>query len=115
MRAIFTLLILAVCFSGYSAAAHAFADEGCSTKIESAAGVDKADCTHHAKKSENSDKTQKSACMECLHCCAGHVVASFSDQHIKIAMPENILASLPLQALKSQDFSSLLRPPQNLA
>lgn len=105
------ILVLALAFSGFSAAAHAMNDTG--HVVSSDIQGDSSDI-NSADTSNDKSKTEKVACTDCLHSCS-HMV-SLPDN--KMRMPEFASADPVIEA---KDFlpdaltSSLLRPPKTLA
>jgi hypothetical protein len=118
MRVFFAFLIIAIAFSGFSTASHAFDMEGCTEmmKSEMSKDMDMADCPGHQKndaKKDTDNTAKKSACPDCVHCCTSHAV-SLTNFSVKLLPVEATLASPPLQVLKSDLLFSLLRPPKSL-
>lgn len=121
MRVFFMLLIFAIGFSGYSAAAHAFMQGDCdpvSMSKMTDKGMDMSDCPGHtgdkdAKKDVEPSKTSKAKCMDCTHCCMTH--ATFH-QNSMTAFPQ--IASIVIPSIDSgearDNLFSLLRPPRSL-
>lgn len=108
------LLIFAIGFSGYSAAAHAFGPDSCNTAMKAEMadqGVDVADCADHQDSQEkNSDKI----CLDCTHCCASHAI-SLSNYNFALPEPDASGLSYSLEASHNSDFiASMLRPPRSL-
>ena len=76
------LLIFAIGFSGYSAAAHSFGPDSCDpammTKVVDD-GMDMSDCPGHQadqdqQKDSDQSKSSKAKCMDCTHCCTSHAM-----------------------------------------
>ena len=121
MRLFFMLLIFAIGFSGYSAAAHAFAQGDCAPISISKAidqGMDMSDCPGHKsgediKKDTETGKTSKVKCLDCTHCCMTHVTLH---QNYTINFPP--VASIHRPSLESgearDNLFSQLRPPRTL-
>jgi hypothetical protein len=63
-------------------------------------------------KGEHEKKPEKSNCLECIHCCTGHV-ASLSSISVKLLPVQAALDAPLLQVLKSDLLFSLLRPPKS--
>ncbi len=116
MRVLIVLMILAINFSGFSTAAHAFTDVFCDSvsgqQVEAGAECPDHQLTSASEKGTAGDLAGKAQCLDCIHCCGGHVYN----------MP---LASLPVQAVVTPvtypvltdniagDYAfSLLRPPK---
>ncbi len=119
MRVFLALLIFVIGFSGFSTASHAFDNGGCNGAMQSemSKDMDMSDCPDHQKKSDvkkDADNTaKKSACLDCVHCCASHAV-NLANSSVKYMAVEATLAPAPSQILKSNFLFSLLRPPRNL-
>ena len=121
MRVFFMLLIFAIGFSGYSAAAHAFMQGDCdpiSMSKMTEKGMDMSDCPGHksdkeAKKDIAPSKTSKAKCLDCTHCCMSH--ATFH-QNYTISFPPiaSILSPSVEDGEARDNLFSLLRPPRTL-
>jgi len=111
MKILMAVLVLALAFSGFSAASHAMSDTG---HIVSSDTQDGSSDINSADSSKDDSKAEKVACPDCLHCCS-HVVFQTDN---KTQMPE-FASSDPV--IEATDFlpdaltSSLLRPPKTLA
>lgn len=121
MRVFLMLLIFAIGFSGYSAAAHAFGSDSCNpAAMEKMAdqGMDMSDCPgHQADQDEQTDtdqgKSSKTKCMDCTHCCTSHAI-SLSNYDFDLPEPEISRLSPTLEAIHNSDFiASMLRPPKS--
>lgn len=128
MRILLMLLIFAVGFSGYSAAAHAFGHETCDPAVMAQMAddndvehqaMDMSDCPGHQvdqghQKDADTDKTaNKGKCMDCTHCCTSHAM-SLPDYRV-IALPQTSVSDLNSVDLLVGDFLySLKRPPKSL-
>lgn len=122
MRVFFMLLIFSIGFSGYSAAAHAFAPDSCNPAMQaemSGQGVDMVDCADHQDAQDNQagtdqDKNSDKICLDCTHCCASHSM-SLSNYDFGLPEPEASRLSPALEASHNSDFiASMLRPPRSL-
>lgn len=127
MRVLLMLLIFAIGFSGYSAAAHAFGHESCDPAMmmqmadDSAEheGMDMSDCPGHEadqdqQKDADADKSSsKGKCMDCTHCCTSHAV-SISEYSVGFLPPSSVLNPPPLNLSAGDFLFSLLRPPKSL-
>lgn len=126
MRVFLMLLIFAIGFSGYSAAAHAFGHESCDPAMmmqmtDDAAheGMDMSDCPGHQadqdqQKDASADKsTSKDKCMDCTNCCTSHAV-SLSDYSVGFSPPSSVLNPSPLNLSAGDFIYSLKRPPKSL-
>lgn len=122
MRVLLMLLIFAIGFSGYSAAAHAFAPDSCNSTIKAelaGQGADMADCADlqddqdrqaDSGQGKNSDKI----CLDCTHCCASHAM-NLPNYDFGLPKPESSRLSPSLEAVNNSDFiASMLRPPKSL-
>lgn len=113
------LLIFAIGFSGYSAAAHAFMQGDCAPTSMSKAmdqGMDMSDCPGHkggtdTKEDAESGKTSKAKCLDCTHCCITHVTLH---QNYTITFPPVANIHSPsLERGEARDsLFSQLRPPR---
>lgn len=116
MRIFLAILVFAISFSGYSAAAHAFSDELCASEAQAEMTLN-ADCADHhggadsQQDTENSDT--KSVCVDCLHCCASHG-ASLQPVSIRFNPVPMTLSAALTPTLTGDYLFSLLRPPKNL-
>lgn len=121
MRVFFILLIFAIGFSGYSAAAHAFVQGDCTPASISKAmdeGIDMSDCPGHkggkdAKEDAESGKTSKAKCLDCTHCCMTHVTLQQNDMITFPSIANIHSPSLEYGEARDSLFSQL-RPPRSL-
>lgn len=114
MRTLIMIIILAIAFSGYSAAAHAFSMESC----DPVAIEQPVHCADHqdSKSSDHSADTHKSAtnaCLDCHHCCASHAVGLSDYSVIHPPQAERHVATLA-DGYSDYFSFSLLRPPRTL-
>lgn len=128
MRIFLILLIFAIGFSGYSAAAHAFSHLSCDPdimiQIEDAsaghANMDMSDCPEHQadqnhKKDAGIEKVaSKDKCIDCTKCCASQVMSLHDFKGF--FLPQSIiLEPTSVGLLRVGDFLySLKRPPKSL-
>ncbi len=111
MKILMAILVLALAFSGFSAASHAMSDTGHIVSSDIQGGSSD---INSADSSKDDSKAEKIACPDCLHSCS-HMV--FLPDN-KMRMPE-FASSDPV--IEATDFlpdaltSSLLRPPKTLA
>lgn len=114
MRLIFSILILAITFSGYMAAAHAFEPVG----GEQTQTMDMAICDGCQQgnapdtQDQNSDAA-KNCGMNCHSCCSGPA-GFFSTAYIGLPLASANLSSFYTDKLAGEYLFSLLRPPRNL-
>ena len=120
MRVFLMLIIFALVFSGYSAAAHAFGKESCNPVVVSDVadeGMNMSDCPDHQPKPEhqqdsNTDKSAKANCMDCTHCCASHAI-NLLDHAVDFPSQAAALNPPPVNGFAGEYFFSLLRPPKS--
>ena len=120
MRVFFMLLIFAIGFSGYSAAAHAFSQDDCApTSVSEAKDqqTDMSDCPGHKggkniKSDTESGKTSKAKCLDCSHCCMAHVTLN---QNYTVPLPPltGILSPSHESGKARESLFSQLRPPRH--
>ncbi len=125
MRVFLMILIFAIGFSGYSAAAHALSHEFCNPMMEQADGdsshkdMDMSDCPGHAagkdqQKDTDQDKgAKKGKCMDCSHCCPSHAM-SLLNYSLSLPLLSDLLNPKPMYGHVDEVFFSLLRPPKSL-
>ena len=121
MRVFVMMLIFAIGFAGYSAAAHASAQDSCNPAM--AKDIKSFDCADHQaghdqKKdaSPDNDASGKGKCPDCNHCCAFHAAGLFSHDAMSIIPPGAAIPGWkPVTGLAGDYLSSLLRPPKSLA
>ena len=121
MRVFLMLLIFAIGFSGYSAAAHAFGPDSCdpAMKAEMAdSGMDMSDCPGHQadqdkQKDTDTSKTSKAKCMDCTHCCASHAM-NLPEYSMNFQAQATVLNLPPTTGIDGDYLMSLLRPPKSL-
>ena len=114
MKFFLTIMVIALAFSGYSAASHAMGTKDCSSK----AGSQLEEC-QHTDASTDKDHAQKhdkkeAKCMDCTHCCASSAAISPVKQ-LNFSMTGAVFAPEPSRAQPQGRFFSLLRPPRTLA
>lgn len=116
------LMIFAIGFSGFSAAAHAFDMESCGsmtmTQIDDA-GMAMPDCSDHKAaqdqgKATDHHKGANGKCLDCTHCCMSHAMAIHD---YSVDFPRLVTVHVPSPAdVNVGDYRfSLLRPPKSLA
>jgi hypothetical protein len=125
MRVFLMLLIFAIGFSGYSAAAHAFGPDSCDPAMKAEMtnagmdhGLDMSDCPgHQADQDKQTDadqsKSSKEKCMDCTHCCTSHAV-NLSDYSVNFLQPTAVLHPSLVHGYVDGLLTSLLRPPKSL-
>lgn len=122
MRVFLMLIIFAIGFSGYSAAAHAFGPDSCTSTMKAEMadqGIDMAGCaSHQADQDKQSDADQNKnsgkMCLDCTHCCASHSM-NLSNYDFGLPEPEASRLSPSPEASHNSDFiASMLRPPRSL-
>ena len=116
MRVFLMLMIFAIGFSGYSAAAHAYGDMGCqpNSKAEVVDQVmDMGDCLGHQEEGDTQNNTDKtsSKSMDCTHCCASHAI-NLSYYSMNIHALAAVLNPPPQTENDGDYLFSLLRPPK---
>lgn len=119
MRILLVLLIFAIGFSGFSAAAHAFDSQNC--HASSSDGGKEAgalsDCPEHAATQsqtlDSSNQGDTHTCLNCDHCCVSYLgFPEFSDT---FDVPDSSEAfTLTDAAMADSAVSGLKRPPKHL-
>lgn len=125
MRVFLMLLIFAIGFSGYSAAAHAFGPDSCNPTMKAEMadsnmdqGMDMSDCPGHQadqdKQTDNDQsKSSKAKCMDCTHCCASHAM-NLPEYSMNFQPQATVLNLPPTTGIDGDYLMSLLRPPKSL-
>jgi len=121
MRVFFMLLIFAIGFSGYSAAAHAFMQGDCDPVSMSKMadnGMDMSDCPGHSgnkdvKKDVEPSKTSKAKCLDCTHCCMNHAALQKNEAMVFLTISNVSVSSFEVGQARD-NLLSLLRPPRTL-
>lgn len=113
MRILILTLILAIGFSGYSAAAHAFAMESCGS-----AAIEKTDCADHhdnqiSDHGSDQHQSDKGVCLDCHHCCSSHA-AGLPDYSVDYPPQARLHHPAPADVYSDHFAFSLLRPPKSL-
>ena len=116
MRVLVILLIFAIGFSGFSAAAHAFDSQKCAQGVSLEKNMSSMDDCHDgaANKDDNSGtKDGKHLCLTCGHCCVSHVAMPAMG-----LMMSDTVVSLSYTAvdtsLDGDILSGFERPPKSL-
>lgn len=123
MRVMLFALILSFMFSGFSAAAHAFTNDSCDpAAISKSVDFGNDECFGHQPEPDqskdspsndvNKDNAAKSKCLDCVHCCSGHVFNT-TDYSINIAIEDNKLFPIYGEIAIGEHHFSLLRPPKS--
>lgn len=117
MRILLMILVFAIGFSGFPAAAYAFSKDSCDSAILSQlADTNHEGCSDHhqdQKEKASHDKAEKSKCLDCAHCCTSHAfnASSYSLKfHLEARKVFPILKDRPI----GDYHFSLLRPPKAL-
>ena len=120
MRVFLILLIFAIGFGGFSAAAHAFDAQKCHTEATTDAKADGSQhhCPEHmaAKGSTSDSDSDKEAhiCLSCDHCCVSH--AAFPQFIAALFTPDRNEAYEVFDAVVADNIvAGLKRPPKFLA
>lgn len=115
MKFLLTIIILALAFSGYSAASHAMGNEECastsSTQLEECGHADAASDKDHAQKHE---KNGAAKCIDCTHCCASSAIINHT-KPLSYSLTSAIFAYESSLSQPQGRLFSLLRPPKTLA
>lgn len=119
MRILLVLLIFAIGFSGFSAAAHAFDSQNCheATSAEKKEAGAFPDCPEHAatqsQTADSSTQDDSHVCVNCDHCCSSPL--GFSQFSGTLDIPERSEAfALADAAMADSAVSELKRPPKYL-
>lgn len=114
MRVLLLILMFAIGFSGFSAAAPAFAASIEHAHIEkSVAGADVLDQAEMPVQ-DSGHHSSKSPCLDCVHCCSAHFTFSQPNTAIAFDLQNVVLAAFVDSRNDSGYRLSLLRPPQSL-
>jgi hypothetical protein len=110
------MLIFAIGFSGFSAAAHAFDSSKCGQISVEKMDDAQNDCAKHLKNASKDDqksKDSKHSCTNCGHCCMSHAALTQFGVHAVVPIHKTIFPHL--NAEPDDDFiSGLKRPPRIL-
>ncbi len=113
MRLIFSILIVSLLVTGFSAAAHAFGDISLNEKgqIQMA---DESQCHKHQDDGKTKEiPAHKKQDMNCHYCCAALLGLPQVFAQGFVPQPE-LLVSLPLHYVEADFVLTLLRPPKSL-
>ncbi len=118
MRILVLLLVFAIGFSGFSAAAHAVDLQKCGQTLSVEEVDDTQDaCAQHVKndfKEKQASKDVEHSCINCGHCCMSH--ATIMQGGISILVPILKTTFVNIISEPDDDFiSGLKRPPRILA
>jgi hypothetical protein len=127
MRVFLMLLIFAIGFSGYSAAAHAFGHQSCDPAMmmqiedasaESPVSTDMPDCPEHQsyqnlqKNADTEKVASKDKCMDCTQCCTSQLMSLHDFKGVFLPR-SSVLEPTYVDFLHIGDFLySLKRPPK---
>lgn len=113
MRVLFMLLIFAIGFSGYTAAAHAYGSD-CSGMSQTQDSATKMVVCPDSQDNagDQTDKSQVPNSMDCHHCCCSQLGFQ-SDFSMNIETGNSVLSPTPYQVPADSHISSLLRPPKS--
>jgi hypothetical protein len=127
MRIILMILVVAIGFGGYMAAAHAFGSVPCNSVMEQVINentlpndiMDISKCLEYQvekdqpKNADNDKSSHKTSCLDCSHCCASHA-AGLINVGLILDFPSQKLNPPKDQILAGEYLFSLLRPPKSL-
>lgn len=110
MRAFLMLLIMAITFNGYSAVAHAYAEDISHVAVAVGLGGDGETDTSLKAGSAHSDHQSEVNCNDCAHCCVVHIftLPGYSIDHPAL---NNAWVSPRNEAYPGRNGASLFRPP----
>lgn len=117
MRLVVFALILSLIFGGFSSAAHAFDDTGCSSQVKAEKSIQDTCPDHQADKDKTTDNTNDNPskiCLDCAHCCGSHTLLNQGPYSIGIEPQAAVLGAWIETHLASDFITSLLRPPRSL-
>lgn len=117
MRLVVFALILSLIFGGFSSAAHAFGDSGCSSQVKVEKPIQDTCPDHQTDKDKTTDNTSDNAskiCMDCAQCCGSHTLLNQGSYSISLKPQAAVLSPLIETHLASDFILSLLRPPKSL-
>jgi hypothetical protein len=116
MRVLIILMILAVNFSGFSTAAHAFSDAFCDSatgkQVESGIKCPDHQLTSAAETGALDDVGAKAQCLDCIHCCSGHVLSMTLSSAALVVVMQSVKYPVMTHRIADGHVLSLLRPPQ---
>jgi hypothetical protein len=113
MRVFLMLLIFAIGYSGFTAAAHAYGSD-CGMTQSKESPADKAGCPDEQQKiDDQADQNKSTGGIDCHHCCSAEIGFS-SDFSVNFDIASMLLSPLPDQVPTDSHISSLLRPPRHL-
>ena len=115
MKIFLPFLVFAFILSSFSAVAEAYCKDDC---VHTEASSQSLDCADHQKPADgekgSNDKTSKSVCMDCYHCCSSHGVGLQSFGTHLVSVPASLVPLSPDAIDLSGYLFSLLRPPKSL-
>lgn len=114
MRIFVLAIILAIGFSGFSAASHAIMLDDCKSSTQVQADECAPDLKNTNDHGQKHEKSGKGFCLDCAHCCVASVVLP-SDGMIVMPQPSSDMNSTVRQFQPEDRLFSLLRPPKFIA
>ena len=116
MRVLLILLIFAIGFSGFSAAAHAFDSQKCAQGVSVEKNMSSMDDCHDdtANNDDNSGTNDGNhLCLSCGHCCVSQVV--MPSMGLMMGSPSAGMSYTAVDAVISDNVTpGLKRPPKSL-
>lgn len=117
MRVLIVLIILAINFSGFSTAAHAFTDVFCDSvsgqQVEAGSKCPDHQLTSASEKGTAGDLSGKAQCLDCINCCGGHVFSNMPSATLLVqAVAIPVTYPVLTDNIAGEYAFSLLRPPK---